>query len=201
MIKTIIFDMGGVILLNDINQVYIQLAKSLNISGDALVKLIKKNRLDFMNGKFTGKKFSLLIKKHFNLLNNVETIMQYWKNAFEDLMVVNQELINTLPKLKKNYIVCMVTDVPELHAKINKNKGLYNQFKPCILSSDVGFVKPQKEIFKLAIDELQLDPKDCIFIDDERANIQIGKKFGFKTILFKDNNQLFKDFRKLEVKI
>ncbi len=114
------------------------------------------------------------------------------RSARPKLLRINQELFDLLPKLQSRYIVSLVTDVPALHAEINRAKGLYVPFNPCILSREVGLVKPQPEIYELALQELKLPAVECAFIDDKPANIEAANKFGFQTILFENNQQLLK---------
>lgn len=199
MIKAIIFDMGGVMLQNRMTNVYLQLAIDLGVDGQLLVQLVKDNRQSFMDGTYSGEGFAAFIKEQYNLSVKIEDIVGWWRQAFSDLMQVNRELYEVLPKLSQHYIVCMVTDVPALHAQINRERQLYAPFKPCILSCEVGLVKPQVEMYQLAIKQLALEPSECIFIDDKQGNIEAANKLGFKTILFENNQQFLNDLRNFGV--
>lgn len=95
----------------------------------------------------------------------------------------------------------MITDAPPLHAKLNKEKGLYKPFKVVIISSEVGMVKPQKEIFELALKKLKSKPNECIFVDDNEKNILVARDIGFIALHFKDNNQFVSELRHLGIKL
>ena len=47
-------------------------------------------------------------------------------------------------------------------------------------------VKPDKEIYLLAIKKFKLDPNQTVFIDDKIENINAAKNLGFKTIHLHD---------------
>jgi putative hydrolase of the HAD superfamily len=63
-----------------------------------------------------------------------------------------------------------------------KCKKLFKHFdeKNIIISGEVGYIKPEKEIYSHIIDKFKLNPEDCIFIDDQEENIEAAKKAGIK---------------------
>jgi lysophospholipase L1-like esterase len=65
-----------------------------------------------------------------------------------------------------------------------------------IWSCDVHAIKPGAEIYKMLFDKYGLVPEECIFIDDHKENIDEGKKFGMKGLVFKDQSQLLTDLDK-----
>lgn len=202
MVKAIIFDMGGVLILNEIKQVYLKLADLLGVNGNSLVELIHSNKQNFMKGAYSAEDFSSLIKNHFKLRDETaEDIVRKWKEAFSELLIVNDDLYDIIRRLKKSYVIGLVTDAPDLHARINREKKLYEPFKPLIISCKVGLVKPQREIFELVLKELKLKPEECVFIDDVEQNIAAAKSMGFKTLQFKNNEQFVKELKGLGVKI
>ncbi len=199
-IKAIIFDMGGVLLLNDMNRTYEKLAEKLGIKPRLLLDLIRQNRRKFMNGEYSAERFAKLIKDSFKLKEGVTEIISKWKGSFEQSMELNGELLDLITKLKRNYKTAMLTDAPQLHSIVNKKKGLYKPFDPCIISCEVGLVKPEKEIYELLLKELKQEPSECLFVDDHESNIETAKSMGFCTILFKDNKQFAEELKKLKIK-
>ncbi|MFH1172669.1 MAG: HAD family hydrolase [Nanoarchaeota archaeon] len=143
MIKAIIFDLGGVILQNKVEDVIKKISERLNIDYDSLFYLYKKHKQNMSSGKMSAKQFADLIKTKFKLDTDV---IQEWKKAYLETMPINEKMINIVKELKKNYKVAMVSNIPELHAQINKERGTFSYFNPTILSCEVHLTKPQKEI-------------------------------------------------------
>ena len=54
-----------------------------------------------------------------------------------------------------------------------------------ILSSEVGVVKPEPEIYQKLLKKYGIDPTESIFIDDIQANLDTAAELGFETILAK----------------
>ena len=56
-------------------------------------------------------------------------------------------------------------------------------FDGIMISGNVGTLKPESRIFKLALEHFNLKPASTIFIDDESANITAAKNYGICTIV------------------
>ncbi len=63
--------------------------------------------------------------------------------------------------------------------------GLHEYFDCFISSCYVGLRKPHAEIYKLALDVLQRDPDEVVFIDDRTGNIEAAKSLGMHGIVHK----------------
>ena len=54
-----------------------------------------------------------------------------------------------------------------------------------IFSCYEGMIKPDPAIFKRLFDRYDLDPKECVFIDDNADNIRTAGSLGLNTVHFK----------------
>ena len=54
-------------------------------------------------------------------------------------------------------------------------------FEGIIISGNEKIIKPDPEIYKIAIKRFKLEPKNSLFIDDKLINISAAEKLGFKT--------------------
>ena len=84
-----------------------------------------------------------------------------------------------------NYI-CNYTFV----GKIEKNYRFPKLIDGAIYSFNVGFRKPEKEIYIKAAKVAKSKPNECFFIDDLRDNIQVAKEVGFHGVHFKSYEKL-----------
>ena len=66
-----------------------------------------------------------------------------------------------------------------------------------VFSCYVGLAKPDPEIYQKICDIYKLDPAECVFIDDNRDNIQAAREFGLGTVHFKDYDQAKEDLEKV----
>ena len=95
-----------------------------------------------------------------------------------------EDAIDVLKELKergyRSYILS--NNYPELTQMV-KDMGLGELFEGCVVSADVGFDKPRKEIFEYG-KNLAGNPENCIMIGDRpEDDIKGAKMAGFGTIL------------------
>ena len=67
---------------------------------------------------------------------------------------------------------------------INNSFSLNSNLK--IISGKEKLVKPDAQIYKVAINRFNLIPEETVFIDDKKENIEAANKLGFLTIHLTD---------------
>jgi putative hydrolase of the HAD superfamily len=55
-------------------------------------------------------------------------------------------------------------------------------FDEVVISADVGLHKPQPEIYRLAAERLEVEPSECLFVDDLRENCEGAEAVGMTAI-------------------
>ena len=61
---------------------------------------------------------------------------------------------------------------------------VFDCFRAAIYSHEAGCMKPEPEIFRIAIDRLGLDPAATIYVDDLPDNVAAGAAAGFRAIQY-----------------
>ena len=99
-----------------------------------------------------------------------------------------QNSVNILNKLKDKKYKCYVLSnwSWETFNGMDKKYPFLNKFDGMIISGKEKLVKPDLQIYKLAIDRFNLIPEETVFIDDKKENIEAANKFGFLTIHLTD---------------
>jgi len=201
MIKAIIFDGGGVLTYNTDNQMYNDIAKSFEMDVKEVIEKIDPLLEDFERGDLSHedmwKKFSDITGKELPS-DHLELISRsHDKNS-----KIYTEMIELVKELKeKGYTVAVLSNTNVLHAEFNKKRGLFDLFDPVVLSYEVHYFKPDKEIYEIMIEKLDIKPDECVFVDDLDVNAEGARKAGMNGIQFKDIEQLKEELRKLEVNI
>ena len=77
--------------------------------------------------------------------------------------------------------------------------GLREIFEIFVSSCFVGYRKPEKDIYRLALDITQKLPEQCCFIDDRDLNLESAQKLGMRTIQMQSGEQLRQELGKLGV--
>ena len=72
---------------------------------------------------------------------------------------------------------------------MNEKYDVLKYFYGTHFSHDIGYNKYDERFFTSAIKKFNL-PDGTIYVDNNQDFLDIGKKFGFKTILFKNYNDI-----------
>jgi putative hydrolase of the HAD superfamily len=59
-------------------------------------------------------------------------------------------------------------------------------FDATVISGLVGMRKPEERIFRLAAEQLGLEPAQCVFVDDVEGNITAARALGFGVVHHKE---------------
>jgi epoxide hydrolase-like predicted phosphatase len=198
-IKTIIFDVGGVLTNKDWNKINRSMLKKYNFS----VKisdypgLMEKYYMGLHIGKISFNEVMKVLSKK----KKINLILKDYVLLHKKYTKINYRLYALLKKLKKNYKLYCLTDINDLHYKLNKKEGIYSPFVKTYASCKIGLKKPDLRCFRLILKNHNLNPREVLFIDDRIENLISAKKLGMKAILFRKNNQLINDLNKLGIKI
>ena len=68
-----------------------------------------------------------------------------------------------------------------------------------LLSGEVRLVKPDPAIFEHMLDKIGRKPEECIFIDDNPANVQASRALGIVTIHYQSPEQLEQELHHLGI--
>lgn len=199
MIKAILFDIGEVLLWNPFEEVFQKIADKLKIEINALNEFKLKHHPKLIIGEMSVDFFLEELKKEFNLEIKKKEVRKIYKDSYLEVRTLNEKLLEMIKKLKKKYQIGIISNIYDLCAKIDVERGFGVVFEPVILSCEVGLAKPEKEIFELVLKRLNLKADECVFIDNREENLDSPRKMGFKVIHFQNNKQLVDGFEKLGI--
>lgn len=96
---------------------------------------------------------------------------------------ISPNVVDVINYLQENKIKIAVASSSKNAKFILKQLGLYNNFDVIIDGSDIKKSKPNPEIFILASKQLNINPKDCLVVEDTIAGIQAAKGAGMSTFV------------------
>lgn len=181
-IKAVIFDVGGV--LCDWQSICREFAGELGMDYKKFLEVFLKFSFDPKIGSDLG---YMTIDEFFAKLTaalGVPEKSQDWRKRFVPGFKRIEPSYKLLNELKGKYKLALLTN-----AKIGlwdewKEGSLREYFEAIVDSSEVHILKPDKRIFQILLNRLQLKPEECLFIDDEMKNVDAAKKLGFKPVHF-----------------
>lgn len=101
----------------------------------------------------------------------------------------NAQLLDYINELKKDYKIGMLSNVADDRLSELFNDEDIAAFDDIVLSYQVGLAKPDERIYRLSAQRLDMDPEDCLFIDDNSSYCVGARLVGMRTILYEDFEQ------------
>lgn len=72
-------------------------------------------------------------------------------------------------------------------------------FDGILVSGAEKLAKPDPAIYKRLLEKFNLHAAECIFIDDNAANVEAAEKLGFQTVRFRSPDLLRAELSRLQV--
>ena len=128
------------------------------------------------------------------------------RDAFRDYMFsLSQpfpevlEFAQALSDSGKYFMGTINNESRELNYYRIEKYGLRKTFRLFVSSCFVGFRKPERDIYRLALETTQIPAEQCCFIDDRPLNLECAAKLGMQVIEMQPVEQLRGDLAKLGV--
>jgi putative hydrolase of the HAD superfamily len=197
MIKTIIFDLGGVLFTNGTKQ-FISAISERYLLDHELVKDIMDGDLgsQYREAKITRDEFWKAALEKLNIHADIDALEEQWISGYE-LIEGTKDIILELTKQYKVYYLS--DNVRERVDKINNKYNFLAWFEDGIFSHEVGVRKPNPAIYKYALHKAQVQPEEAVFIDDKQSALEPAQEMGITTILFETPEKLREKLTELGV--
>ncbi|MFN8674181.1 MAG: HAD-IA family hydrolase [Candidatus Sericytochromatia bacterium] len=178
--KKIVFDLGGVIFKLDFENAISKLLNSKEKNFEELFKkwLLSKSVKLFEANKITFEDFYQRMCIEFNLTLDFDKFTAIFKSLvigpFEGVDEVFEELYN-------NYDIYFLSNITAVHWEIMAECDFVKKYlKKPFLSYQIGYVKPEKEIFQYVIKDLNVKAHEILYFDDSKINVDHALENGLK---------------------
>lgn len=212
LMKTIIFDLGGVIADLKTKEAFRAFAEKglpippefytcagpLNGAPSDIPLLGMIHRMDV--GEITGEQFLLMVQSQCRPGTTYDELL----HAYNDLIEVPRHRLEMLCDLRKTHQVFLLSNIGDLHWEkfrdVCAESGITvdDCFDRMYLSYQLRMAKPDPRIFEYLIADSGIDPKEALYIDDFIDNIHAGEAAGLNTFHIEGNTL---DERMEEIKL
>lgn len=120
------------------------------------------------------------------LLNVPIQLDKFEKNVQDDLasMCLYDETVSTLTALKRSGIrLCLISNLATPYKQVVFDLGLDTFFDSLVFSCACGFVKPEPQIYSIALENTHADPKNVVMVGDSfRSDFQGAQDSGIQSL-------------------
>ena len=187
-VENIILDLGGVII--NLNH---------ELTQQAFQQLFHENHIDifeesqsqqlfekYETNKVCSEEF-IQFFLNYNPVIRKDQVTAAWNSMLLD---IPKERITLIKELSKQYNVLLLSNTNEIHYNFiedyyrnqYKSRAFSSLFNKTYLSYQIGYRKPNREIFEYVLNDSSLNPSSTLFIDDSLEHIQTAKKMGIMAI-------------------
>ena len=187
--RAVIFDLGKVLVHFDFALGYQALAGRCDHGAEEIPRLIAPTGLveRFETGLIEPHDFVEQLSRLLGLRLNYQEFCEIWTSIFTGTLVSEE----VLEGLAKRYRLILLSNTNAIHFEMVRQRyPLLAHFHERILSYEVKAMKPQPEIFRLAVERAGCLPEQCFYTDDIPAYVKGARAVGIDAVIFESEEQL-----------
>lgn len=189
MIEAVIFDFGGVITSSPF-EAFARFEAERGLPADIIRRVNAANHLENAWARFERAEIDLAT---FDELFAEECRALGAEVRGRDVLPLlsgqlRPEMVEALRQIKAKFKTgCITNNLPDNAIGSASGRTLYIAevmalFDHIIESAKIGLRKPDPRIYRLMVEELGVDPKACIYLDDLGVNLKPARELGMTTI-------------------
>ena len=176
--KTLLLDIGNVIMHFDFAPARRRLAESSAAEGDPL-DLLRELKAKLEIGEIDGPMF---VGAAIAKLEYRESAEQF-KRTWEDIFSPNLPMWETIGRARERYRLHLLSNTSDLHLdSLFRNFEVFHCFAGGAYSYRSRCAKPDAAFYRAAIAELDLRPAETLYVDDRAENVHAGSRAGLVSV-------------------
>jgi glucose-1-phosphatase len=198
-IKTIIFDIGRVLVKVDVSRAMQSLAQGISLSPQELWTAIEKDPRwpDWQEGRISPRDWHLHLAKRLGTTLTFEQFSEAWNRALDPQPIQENSLFELL---RKNFRLGLLSNTDPIHvAHLEATFDFFRFFPKSTrtYSCSVGASKPSPLIFRDALKSLRSKAEESVFIDDILGYVDAARNLRMQGIHYQNPVQLREELNSL----
>jgi FMN phosphatase YigB (HAD superfamily) len=198
-IRTLIFDLGGVLVPFDMSRGYAALERTCGCPAAEIPKRLGATDLvhRFETGRIGPRDFVAQISAQLGMRISYEEFCSLWSCIFLPHTLIPEHVIEGLHRGRR---LLLLSNTNALHFDmIAATYPLLRHFDGFVLSHEVGLVKPAPEIYAAAVERARCAAHECLFIDDLQPNVEAARAAGLDAVRFENWEALQPELRARDI--
>jgi putative hydrolase of the HAD superfamily len=196
-IRAVFWDLGGVLVRTEDHTTRENLAIRLGMSRTELENLVFAG--DSGNRAQLGE---INAKQHWqnlgsNLGLSIEEMVVFQRDFWGGDQL-DTALIESIRALRTRHKIGLISNAfSDLRQIITNVWNIEDAFDDMTISSETGIMKPDPRIFQIALERLDVQPQESIFIDDFPHNVDGARNINMRAIHFQTRDQTLSELENL----
>jgi putative hydrolase of the HAD superfamily len=189
-IKTVIFDLGKVLIPFDFSRGYRAMEPFCDYPAAEIPRRIAATDLvhRFETGLVESRDFVEQLSGMLDLRITYEQFCEIWSSIFLPEILVPESL---LAGIAERYRLLVLSNTNAIHFDmVRRNYPMLRHFDDLVLSYEVKAMKPSPLIYREAIARAQCRPEECFYTDDIAAYVEGARREGIDAVQFESCAQL-----------
>lgn len=180
-IKFVYFDIGNVLF--SFSGGLERLAELFNKPFDEIKSYWMSKDNEICRGKLDPQEFWNQAKKYFKYNGDDINFVDFWIDHFKKIEKGHELAL----RLSKIYKIGLITNIyPKVFEKVVHSELMPQIDWNCVIKScDYRFVKPERELFDIALKKTGIKAGEVLLIDDIQENCDKAVENGCRSLLFK----------------
>ena len=194
MAKTVIFDMGGVLINLEWDSMCARLQARSGLADVGPEVVNGPIAMSAMLGQLTPHAYHEALCEKLDASLSYEDFIDIWNS----LLSANEAIVPLVERLKSDHHLVLGSNTDPVHFSYAVEKfHVVQNFEQYFLSYEMGLLKPDPAFFHHILQTLGTPAAECIFIDDRAENVDAALSVGITTFHFDSVGQLEVDLRKV----
>lgn len=192
--KAIIFDLGKVLVPFDFMRGYQALEQHCRYPAAVIRQRIASSGLvePLEKGLIEPREFVARLSQTLDLDLDFERFCGIWGCIFTGQLIPDQ----VLEALAARYRLLLLSNTNQIHFQTIRSKySLIRYFHDLVLSFEVHAMKPEPEIFRVAIERAGCRPGECFYTDDIGSFVEAARREGIDAVQFESPAQIEREMR------
>lgn len=184
MIKAMLFDFDGVLAVGESFSKI--LARAQGITRETAAPFYRGPFIQCLTGKADLKQELAAYLPQWKWRGSIDDFLRYWLTSEH---VLNEPLIDTIQKLRKQGIRCYVATNQEQYRTryILEEMSFAGTFDGMFSSCDIGYTKDNRAFFEHVLHTLDdVQAQDILFWDDSAGNVDVAREAGLRAEVYSD---------------
>ena len=195
-IRAVILDLGNVVVPYDHGRACRAAARRSPLAADDILRRLWGSGLvnRFDGGRIGPRAFFAEVRRIIDYRGTLADLRRCWVEIFRP----NPAMERLVRQLVERYRLALLSNTNRPHFEyVRRRFPIVRTFRRRVLSYEVGLLKPDPAIYRLAVKKTGCVPAECVYVDDHPVLAGAAEAVGMTGLVFRGASRLRADLKRL----